>query len=725
MHCLLLILVGLLVPAVAPPDAGEADFLRGYAVVRQLAGIRRWSGASRQLDELLARHEQRDYVTPHLAQIAELYERCAFFSAYPEPDPAGLIKGHLDAWDAGSGRIVLRYDELPGDFERSNGLLLHPLEFTGAYQVTLTGRMPAQIAADETPPPIQLLVGVSGEDSYQVLLGLPRFEQGTQVKWISPALIENRDGSSTTLAESDGSPLEFGRPFKIDVRVTETSLTVTVDSETLFRVTKSRGPLGRVALLGTTGVERVVLSGIGNPSWLRGRIDEVVVHARAAFRRTWNPAEHIPVWVLEAAPQPDAGSARASLTFERRVNNAHIPALERLSELYAAGDIPRGLDELQAMGSSDLPDEFRHLFRGLFLLDAERLPEALSALEQAVAAAPHFVEANVLRGRVLGRQGHVDRALTVLREIIADDPSSPLAWSECARWCLRSGRPAEAKTVVDRALRRGIDPLALADVQSVLTRALEGPPWERTYEYSSAHYRVRSDVNRQICFEASRVLEDARRLYEHRFGRLARGSCRASGLSPGRSPVFVFSGSSGYDEYGRDVFGLAPETTAGAFSPILKQLLVWSPPNAEDMWKTLRHEGLHQYMDQRFGAVPVWLNEGLAEYFENTTSERGRAVNGVPHTQHLTTLLTAKRDWVPFDELLAMGPQEFYADPAIHYPQSWALVHWLLKSGLSAGRICQAVLDDLAEGASYEELRARLLAVEGLERKVREHLATL
>ena len=60
------------IPAVAPSD--ERAFQQGFAVVRELVGIQRWSGAKRQLDELLDRHARASYVLPFVAEIAELYE---------------------------------------------------------------------------------------------------------------------------------------------------------------------------------------------------------------------------------------------------------------------------------------------------------------------------------------------------------------------------------------------------------------------------------------------------------------------------------------------------------------------------------------------------------------------------------------------------------------------------------------------------------------------------
>jgi hypothetical protein len=152
---------------------------------------------------------------------------------------------------------------------------------------------------------------------------------------------------------------------------------------------------------------------------------------------------------------------------------------------------------------------------------------------------------------------------------------------------------------------------------------------------------------------------------------------------------------------------------------------VWSSPDRAGLVATLRHEGLHQYLDRGVGQAPVWLNEGLAEYFESAKLVRGTLVDGVPQERHVEKLLDPQTTWVPFEELLAMGPAEFYGASALHYAQSWALVHWLQESGLAAGRVFQGLVDDLAAGKPADALGARVLGVDGLLRKVREHVKSL
>ena len=53
---------------------------------------------------------------------------------------------------------------------------------------------------------------------------------------------------------------------------------------------------------------------------------------------------------------------------------------------------------------------------------------------------------------------------------------------------------------------------------------------------------------------------------------------------------------------------------------MVKQLLICNQGSLDDVRSTARHEAFHQYFDGLVGSSPVWLNEGLAEYFEASCS---------------------------------------------------------------------------------------------------------
>jgi hypothetical protein len=94
----------------------------------------------------------------------------------------------------------------------------------------------------------------------------------------------------------------------------------------------------------------------------------------------------------------------------------------------------------------------------------------------------------------------------------------------------------------------------------------------------------------------------------------------------------------------------------------------WGDRMAED----LRHEVAHGYLHSVVPNLPLWLDEGLAEYFEVPRGQHG--VN-VPHITDLATRLPG--GWRPdlrrLEALGAIGDMR-----QVDYAESWLWVHWMM-----------------------------------------------
>ena len=128
----------------------------------------------------------------------------------------------------------------------------------------------------------------------------------------------------------------------------------------------------------------------------------------------------------------------------------------------------------------------------------------------------------------------------------------------------------------------------------------------------------------------------------------------------------------------------------------------WGDRVAED----LRHEVAHGYLHAVVPQLPLWLDEGLAEYFE--VARRQRGVNG-PHVQLLLDR-RASGTWSPDMRRLEQIPT-FERMTQQDYAESWAWVYWLLNT-TPARRIA---LQDYLKALRGDELAQPLS----------EHLATL
>lgn len=125
----------------------------------------------------------------------------------------------------------------------------------------------------------------------------------------------------------------------------------------------------------------------------------------------------------------------------------------------------------------------------------------------------------------------------------------------------------------------------------------------------------------------------------------------------------------------------------------------WGDRVAED----LRHEMTHAYLHSIVPQIPLWLDEGLAEYFE---VPRGHQGLNAPHAVLLDAAL-AQGTWQPdirrlelLNDSLAMTQQE--------YAECWAWVHFLLRTRPEHAELLRGFLRELRANGAAPPLSTRL-----------------
>lgn len=116
----------------------------------------------------------------------------------------------------------------------------------------------------------------------------------------------------------------------------------------------------------------------------------------------------------------------------------------------------------------------------------------------------------------------------------------------------------------------------------------------------------------------------------------------------------------------------------------------------------LRHEMTHALLHCTIGDVPLWLDEGLAEYFEAPAAKRARDHEylGATRWQARIAAITRLEDLESLDDLNDMGPQE--------YQRAWAWVHFCLHGPAEARDDLHRYLQDLAGDVAGPPLSDRL-----------------
>ena len=202
-----------------------------------------------------------------------------------------------------------------------------------------------------------------------------------------------------------------------------------------------------------------------------------------------------------------------------------------------------------------------------------------------------------------------------------------------------------------------------------------------------------------------------------------RGSRRPAGRWP------ACSRWSGYWGEKRRIFDLRPVPTAQGFYQSAAErdyLAVIAGP--EDL-RALSHEFVHASLEHTTARRPVWLEEGVAEFYSTVALEKDRWVVGRPVANHVRVL--GQVDWLSPRELFRIGKDSAVYNEGnrvgVFYAQSWAVVHFLYTQPGYRERIA-AFAELLDEGVPAEEacLRAfrrsaREVLEEARQRLLRGH----
>ena len=111
----------------------------------------------------------------------------------------------------------------------------------------------------------------------------------------------------------------------------------------------------------------------------------------------------------------------------------------------------------------------------------------------------------------------------------------------------------------------------------------------------------------------------------------------------------------------------------------------------------LRHEVAHALLNHGSQQLPLWLDEGLAEYFE---VERDQRFSGHPYVRLNQVLM-------PLEQLEAITRLDAFTDE--HYVASWMWIHFLMHRH---PRTRQLIIDSLQRHGSGEPVlpMSRLLS---------------
>jgi len=182
--------------------------------------------------------------------------------------------------------------------------------------------------------------------------------------------------------------------------------------------------------------------------------------------------------------------------------------------------------------------------------------------------------------------------------------------------------------------------------------------------------------------------------------------------------IYLFKKGDEFREYMRREHPKFPDRRAFFLKndTTLTVLAYWGDRVGED----LRHEVTHGYLHSVVPNLPLWLDEGIAEYFE---TPRGKNGLNTPHIYHLANAFR-RGDWTP-----NLPHLETLTDPStmtqMDYAESWLWVHYLIESDIYR-QLLQDQLSRLRLDAESKPISVFVeSSIENAEEKLLEHLKML
>lgn len=180
----------------------------------------------------------------------------------------------------------------------------------------------------------------------------------------------------------------------------------------------------------------------------------------------------------------------------------------------------------------------------------------------------------------------------------------------------------------------------------------------------------------------------------------------------------------------RDEHGRPQRNVSGFFLPYPDtNFIVFGDAESASDRRVVLHEYAHHVLRRSVRALPLWLNEGLAEVCSTFDHDSTLApgIIGRPPADVIAVL--RRHEFVPLSRILAQRARADLLSDAesarVFYAESWALVHYLLigRRGASGDNM-GAVLDTLArEGQAEDALTAVSgMTLDELDRELRKYV---
>lgn len=202
--------------------------------------------------------------------------------------------------------------------------------------------------------------------------------------------------------------------------------------------------------------------------------------------------------------------------------------------------------------------------------------------------------------------------------------------------------------------------------------------------YRSKHYRIITNLSQRETVPFGRHMDALFEQYDKRFDSIGDKTIQ-------RMPLYLFQTEQQYNRFLQE-HDIDASHSGGMFfvTHTIQGLATWVDQRSKrKTFEVLQHEGFHQFAWHAIGPeLPVWLNEGLAQYFEHAVlDDEGRMSLGLtsqPRIERVKAALS-QDNALPIDTLTRISTKQWAnvlrlrPDKAnLLYAQSWSLAYFLI-----------------------------------------------
>ncbi|MFH1226699.1 MAG: DUF1570 domain-containing protein [Planctomycetota bacterium] len=290
-------------------------------------------------------------------------------------------------------------------------------------------------------------------------------------------------------------------------------------------------------------------------------------------------------------------------------------------------------------------------------------------------------------------------------------------------WCLKNNLLAQARKQFERVLELDPGHKAAREKLEAVNKlipykgALDKPsvdkeeiPWDKAGKKETAHFIVRTNLSADALDDICILMETAYPVWQKLFD------------LPEPEKKLNIAVTRTLDEcqkVGKDIGMPEGAWGDGLFCPrentvpYEDYLLIYcSAPGRTknvDLAPTLLHEGAHWAMalflrSFQGGLAPVWLNEGLASYFESGKMDGDKLAVNFVNNDRLPVIQKAlsENNHIKPRELINISMSQHMNRPELSYPGEWSLVYFLMNA--SGGKYKQG-LQSYIKGAKAKKVK--------------------